>query len=525
VTPALQSIPTLLRRSADLGDSTITPGAGNELDDLNGPAPTQAPLSGQASVLGSPELSSSDATPALQSIPALLQRPNLVTTGPAGENNLDDLGVPTSGTPGEQATTPPTYTLITRPPPSKLNEVLQQVIGMGSKVLGGSGGTASSGGTSSAASIADDGTDNTPGGSVTLPFAGQTSVLAGSDAGNNSYSGWNNAIPGGNELDDLTGPTTVSQVPSALSRLATSAVLMGSLAASPLAAAAQPSPGVLPPPSSVAPALQSIPQLLQRPDLGTSPATLTGENGLDDLAMPSSSSAAEGGTFTPPDVQPQTYTLITRPQPSLLGQILQGVIGVGTKAFGGSSLFGGSGAASSAGSAAGSAADDAADIIPDLTGLARGGRFNGMIRGAGTGTSDSINARLSHGEFVTRASSAVKHLSLLHAINEDRLPKFADGGSFGDLVSPSMAYVPAASDFAAMTRRSDQIAGSASSTPRAASGDTHHWNITTDARGSNDPAQLTAALDRHWRKNAPQLAALAIHATKDGQLRRPPSAR
>ena len=49
----------------------------------------------------------------------------------------------------------------------------------------------------------------------------------------------------------------------------------------------------------------------------------------------------------------------------------------------------------------------------------------GMIRGPGTGTSDSIVARLSDGEFVVRASQTAKHRGLLEQINT---PGFADGG-------------------------------------------------------------------------------------------------
>ncbi|OKO88049.1 hypothetical protein AC629_10885 [Bradyrhizobium sp. NAS80.1] len=55
----------------------------------------------------------------------------------------------------------------------------------------------------------------------------------------------------------------------------------------------------------------------------------------------------------------------------------------------------------------------------------------GLIRGPGTGTSDSIAAHLSDGEFVVRASATAKHLPLLQAINADRIPRFADGGLVG----------------------------------------------------------------------------------------------
>lgn len=77
-------------------------------------------------------------------------------------------------------------------------------------------------------------------------------------------------------------------------------------------------------------------------------------------------------------------------------------------------------------------------IIQDLPappGFATGG----MIRGAGSGTSDSILARLSNGEFVMRAA-AVKHYGpqLMAMMNGLQLPKFADGG----LVEAAAAVQP-----------------------------------------------------------------------------------
>ncbi|CAA2141471.1 hypothetical protein [Hyphomicrobium sp. ghe19] len=66
-----------------------------------------------------------------------------------------------------------------------------------------------------------------------------------------------------------------------------------------------------------------------------------------------------------------------------------------------------------------------------LFGFAEGGQ----IKGPGTGTSDSILAQVSNGEFVVNAASAQKNLPLLHAINNDKpvgnLPKFASGGVVG----------------------------------------------------------------------------------------------
>jgi tape measure domain-containing protein len=52
----------------------------------------------------------------------------------------------------------------------------------------------------------------------------------------------------------------------------------------------------------------------------------------------------------------------------------------------------------------------------------------GWITGPGTETSDSIPALLSNREFIVKASSAKRFAPLLEAINEGRLPKFAEGG-------------------------------------------------------------------------------------------------
>ena len=57
----------------------------------------------------------------------------------------------------------------------------------------------------------------------------------------------------------------------------------------------------------------------------------------------------------------------------------------------------------------------------------------GHVTGPGTGTSDSIPAMLSNGEYVVRAASTRKFLPLLEAINTGRLPAFALGGPVGAL--------------------------------------------------------------------------------------------
>jgi len=60
----------------------------------------------------------------------------------------------------------------------------------------------------------------------------------------------------------------------------------------------------------------------------------------------------------------------------------------------------------------------------------------GPIRGPGTGTSDSILARLSNGEFVMRAAAVQRYgTALLERMNGLHIPKFADGGLVGGAVA------------------------------------------------------------------------------------------
>ncbi len=72
---------------------------------------------------------------------------------------------------------------------------------------------------------------------------------------------------------------------------------------------------------------------------------------------------------------------------------------------------------------------------PPVPQFAGGGR----VSGPGTGTSDSILARLSNGEFVMRAD-AVSHYgpALLAQMNARRLPKFAEGGYVSERSLPAI---------------------------------------------------------------------------------------
>lgn len=86
------------------------------------------------------------------------------------------------------------------------------------------------------------------------------------------------------------------------------------------------------------------------------------------------------------------------------------------------------------------------DGLPGGLFPAPGNAAGGLIRGPGSGTSDSILARLSNGEFVVNAAATARHLSLLHAINSGfNAPRFALGGLIDGLANimpppPSFAF-------------------------------------------------------------------------------------
>ena len=66
----------------------------------------------------------------------------------------------------------------------------------------------------------------------------------------------------------------------------------------------------------------------------------------------------------------------------------------------------------------------------NIAGLSAGRMATGgVVRGPGTDTSDDVPIMASNDEFVVNAKSSRAHRRLLEAINEDRLPRFAKGGS------------------------------------------------------------------------------------------------
>ncbi|WP_065091506.1 phage tail length tape measure family protein [Rhizobium leucaenae] len=74
--------------------------------------------------------------------------------------------------------------------------------------------------------------------------------------------------------------------------------------------------------------------------------------------------------------------------------------------------------------------------LGDVIGLADGGH----VSGPGSGTSDSVPAWLSNGEFVVNASATKKNKKLLEAINGGKGAHFASGG----LVTPALVSAPRA---------------------------------------------------------------------------------
>jgi tape measure domain-containing protein len=104
----------------------------------------------------------------------------------------------------------------------------------------------------------------------------------------------------------------------------------------------------------------------------------------------------------------------------LLGMIKKGLSGIGDM-FGG--LF------SSIGSLfSGSGGFNFGSILGFFGGFFANG---GLIRGAGTGTSDNILAAVSNGEYVVNAASTRRFLPMLEAINAGRAQRFAKGGLVG----------------------------------------------------------------------------------------------
>lgn len=169
--------------------------------------------------------------------------------------------------------------------------------------------------------------------------------------------------------------------------------------------------------------------LFQPGSVGGAAASAAG-NAANATAMTTAATAAApilGGGITAGGATAATAmaTAITTAGATAAGDMAAAIAGAGAGGNGLSGLsgllglFGGSAGISSG--VDGSLASAASVAFTAATG--------GAVSGPGTETSDSILARLSTGEFVTHAA-AVRHygLDMMHAINQRRFPRFAEGG-------------------------------------------------------------------------------------------------
>lgn len=117
----------------------------------------------------------------------------------------------------------------------------------------------------------------------------------------------------------------------------------------------------------------------------------------------------------------------------------------------------------------------------------------GPIVGPGTGTSDSILARLSNGEYVVNARSASKHRGLLDIINGS--PGFADGGIVGP-TSQQLSGLPAAAVGPILGAVQSALAQFADTVTQTA-------DALTDAnQKASDARQKVTDLTAQYRENA-----------------------
>ena len=77
--------------------------------------------------------------------------------------------------------------------------------------------------------------------------------------------------------------------------------------------------------------------------------------------------------------------------------------------------------------------------VPGL-GFLGGHASGGYISGPGSGTSDSIIARVSNGEFIVNAQATQRNIGLLNAVNSGAIDRFETGGLVGANTSPLNQY-------------------------------------------------------------------------------------
>lgn len=166
--------------------------------------------------------------------------------------------------------------------------------------------------------------------------------------------------------------------------------------------------------------------------------------------------------------------------------------------------------------------------VPGMPGSARGGLVpgyadgggvqvgpNGVVRGPGTGRSDSILAffasgavgRIANTEFVVNAASTKRYLPLLTAINQNRIPGFASGGLLGGFTyTPSTSPVLGGTsdpksrydtDVQALKDAWDKLNAALKDQKKAADDlSSAEKNLSKVRKGHHTAAQLRAAEDK-----------------------------
>lgn len=157
--------------------------------------------------------------------------------------------------------------------------------------------------------------------------------------------------------------------------------------------------------------------------------------------------------------------------------------------------------------AAKSSLSDFASVVKSLSAMAAAGADDGStvsvatggyIRGPGTTTSDSINAKLSDKEFVHPADATEYYgLPFMEAIRTKQLPKFATGGLFSGMLGGMRSGV------AASAPSHGSAPGTSASAPAAAASKMEHWG-TVDWRTDHGTHRVATERDtmRHLSSSA-----------------------
>ena len=143
----------------------------------------------------------------------------------------------------------------------------------------------------------------------------------------------------------------------------------------------------------------------------------------------------------------------------------------------------------------------------------------GVIQGPGTGTSDSIVARVSNGESIVNARATARHRPLIEAMNADRLPGFASGRvGAADRSLGLAAAVQANQDTAAAQSSGSAAAPQIALTINEAPGGDKAGNVQTRQRPDGSMEMIVDMIERRHadrinRRRGPLAAAISNSTT------------